>query len=153
MERISEGLSERLVADRWLLAAWSGLVVAAWLAVSLVIWQSPRPVGAHTPALEWAWRSAAWLVVSGWLWRCLRHRPPGFALEGRLAWSAGRAEVLLSGGESIRGEARVLWQSPLLVGVALDAVESGRFTLWLTPWRLGRRGWWRLQRFLTLGSP
>ncbi|RRQ24469.1 hypothetical protein D5687_01645 [Guyparkeria sp. SCN-R1] len=153
MERVSEGLSESLVADRWLLAAWVGLVLAAWLAASLVVWQAPRPVGAHTPPLEWLWRSAAWLVVSGWLWRWLRHRPPGFAIEGRLAWSAGRAEVLLPDGESIRGETRVLWQGPLLVGVTLDDSAAGRFTLWLTPWRLGRRGWWRLQRFLTLGSP
>ena len=153
MERVSEGFSERLVADRWLLAAWVGLVLAAWLAASLVIWQAPRPVGAHTPPLGWFWRSLAWLAVSGWLWHWLRHRTSGFAIEGRLVWSAGRAEVLLPGGESIRGEARVLWQGPLLVGVVLATVTHGRLTLWLTPARLGRRGWWRLQCFLMLGSP
>ncbi|MCL7751947.1 hypothetical protein LV475_10125 [Guyparkeria hydrothermalis] len=153
MERVSEGFSERLVADRWLLAAWTALVLAAWLAVSLVIWQAPRPVGGHTPSLEWLWRTAAWLVVSGGLWRWLHYRPPGFAIEGQLAWSAGRAEVLLPSGESIRGETRVLWQGPLLVGVRLDTATRGRFTLWLTPARLGRRGWWRLQRFLMLGTP
>ncbi|MFN2381283.1 MAG: hypothetical protein ABR561_01860 [Guyparkeria sp.] len=67
MERVSEGLNERLVADRWLLTAWVGLVLAAWLAASVVIWQAPRPVGPHTPPLEWMRRALAWLLACGWL--------------------------------------------------------------------------------------
>lgn len=153
MERVSERLNERLVADRWLLTAWVGLVLAAWLAASLVIWQAPRPVGPHTPPFEWLWRTLAWLLACGWLWRYRGHRPAGFTLEGRLAWASGRIEILLADGESIRGEAQVLWQGPLLVGVAIDTVGARRLTLWLTPGRLGKRGWWRLQRFLVLGEP
>ncbi|MFO7808984.1 hypothetical protein [Guyparkeria sp.] len=59
-------------------------------------------IGARTPALEWLWRSAAGLVVSVGLWRCLRYRPLGLAIEGRLAWASGRAELLLPDGGSIR---------------------------------------------------
>ncbi|MFP4462610.1 MAG: hypothetical protein ACLFO0_02010 [Guyparkeria sp.] len=150
MDGATTGLREWLLADRWLVAAWSGLVVAAWVAASLVVWQAPGPVGVHTPPLEWLWRTVAWVAVSGWLWRCYRYRPPGFVLEGRLAWSGGFAELLLPDGESIRGETRVVWQGPLLVGIALDAAGRDPLTLWLTPVRLGQRGWWRLQRFLVL---
>ncbi|HSH85079.1 MAG TPA: hypothetical protein VK979_07990 [Guyparkeria sp.] len=152
MEHVSQGFREQLRADPRLLAAWVGLSFAAWVAVSWVIWDGLWAVA--SPQLWWAasWRLAAWLVVSFWLLFQLRHRPPGFALEGRLAWSGGHGEVVSTSGETVRGPVRILWQSPLLVGVSIDDPAAGSVVLWLTQRRLGKQGWWRLQRFLILAE-
>lgn len=58
--------------------------------------------------------------------------------------------MVAANGETVRGPVRLQWQSALLVGVTIDDPASGPLTLWLTPWRLGERGWWRLQRYLIL---
>ncbi|MCL7745233.1 hypothetical protein LV476_09820 [Guyparkeria hydrothermalis] len=150
MERASQGFRECLRVDLRLLSAWMGLMLAAWLAASWVVWSGPWPIGAPQPWQETVWRLVAWVVVSVWVVRGLQHRPQGFALEGRLVWSGGHGEVVSANGETVRGPARLQWQSPLLVGVTIDDPASGPLTLWLTPWRLGERGWWRLQRFLML---
>jgi len=152
MERRSQGFRERLHADWLLLSAWRGLSLAAWLAASWVVWSGPWPVGAPSPWLETVWRLVAWIAVSVWALRGLRHRPPGFTLEGRLAWSGGHAELLAANGQAARGPVRLQWQSALLVGVTIDDPVAGPLTIWLTPWRTGRRGWWRLQRFLVLAG-
>ena len=150
MERASQGFRERLRADAALLSAWRGLLLAAWVAASWVVWAGPWPIGAPSAWLETVWRLAAWVAVSVWVLRGMRHRPPGFMLEGRLAWSGDHAELVATNGRVTRGPVRLHWQSALLVGVTIDDPADGPLTLWLTPSRLGERGWWRLQRFLVL---
>ena len=150
MERNSQGFREHLCADRYLLSAWRGLLLAAWMAASWVIWDASWPMGAPPPWLETVARLLAWVAASFWIARGMQHRPPEFALEGRLAWSSGHGELTAANGETLRGPVRLHWQSALLVGVTIDDPAFGPRTLWLTPSRLGRRGWWRLQRFLTL---
>jgi len=151
MERVAQGFRGRLQADSRLLSAWTGLLLAVWVAASWMVWAvAPWSTGAPSPWLEGAWRLAAWVVVSVWLLRRWRRRPAGFAVEGELSWSGGHAEMVSLDGASLRGPARLQWRSPLLVGVTIDDV-SGPLTLWLTPWRIGERSWWRLQRFLVLG--
>jgi hypothetical protein len=150
MERASQGFRECLRADAYLLSAWLGLLLAVWIAASWVVWAGPWPAGSPPPWLECGWRLAAWVAVSIWVARGMRRRPPGFALEGQLVWSGGHAELVAADGAAVRGPTRLHWQSPLLVGVTIDDPVAGPLTLWLTPWRLGERGWWRLQRFLVL---
>lgn len=152
MERISQGFREHLRADSRLLPAWAGLLLTVWVAASWVLWAGPWPASSPPPWLEDAARLVAWVSVSAWLGRRWWRRPPGFALEGRLVWSGGHAEVVSVGGATVRGPVRLQWQSPLLVGVTIDDPAAGPLTLWLTPWRLGERGWWRLQRFLMLAG-
>ncbi|HER20192.1 MAG TPA: hypothetical protein ENO14_04000 [Chromatiales bacterium] len=128
-----------------------GLWMAAWVAASWLVWDGPWPLEIGPPS--WSsgvGRPIAWAVVSLWTLHGLRRPPPGFVLAGRLAWSGGRGELVSPDGVVRRGATRLRWQSPLLVGVTIDDPTAGPLTLWLTPWRLGERGWWRLQRFLTL---
>ena len=153
MDHVSQGFRECLQADPWLLAAWKGLLLSAWAAGSWVALAGTWLPDGWPTGPESGLRLLAWLLLSAWLLHGWRHPPAGFVLNGRLAWSGGHAELVPVEGVVRRGPVTVRWQSPLLVGVSIEDPAAGALVVWLTPRRLGRRGWWRLQRFMLLAGP
>jgi hypothetical protein len=137
-----------------LVPLWWSLGALSWASLAwIAVWGDWSAVGAGMPpAAETAVRAIAFLAGSWLIGRCLRRRPPGLMGAGRLEWQAGRARFEAADGGEWRGPAEVVWRSSGMVGLCIHDPVAGRLTLWLTPRRLGAAGWWRLQRFMVLGT-
>ncbi len=154
MQGHAPGFRGELGSDPWLVGAWRLLGGLAWLSLVAVVLWGGWPTfgdGELSTGLDASGRALLLLGGSWWVWRHIAARPTGLMVSGRLVWQGPRGRFETSRG-AWRGEMRLVWRSAVLVGLRLNDPVRGRVTLWLTPGRVGRTGWWRLQRFLVQGG-